>query len=334
MDLSLMSSRDITVYLKNVVDAESLLFQQRMVKEEAQKGLCYIEPACRTVEKPQKKQIYQPAEPKAPVDTSTMIGYVLGVVFFGALAIFSLLAMSYTVITGLGLLALSGCMEVIMIRGLKSGYEGRREYPQKKQEYDAAKYRYLTLLAEEEENYRRRSEEWQEEVTKAEQEHQLAKAAARDRYEGAVEQVNLLDKPIADTEAILEELYGLDIIFPKYRNLPAVCTFYEYFSSGRCSELSGPNGAYNMYESELRQNLIINKLDTIMGSLEGIRENQYILYTEIKKAASILPMISRDVAQMLDETKGIASSSAIASQCSEAAAKNAEALKYLALVKR
>jgi hypothetical protein len=56
----------------------------------------------------------------------------------------------------------------------------------------------------------------------------------------------------------------------------------EYLDSGRCSALEGPDGAYNLYESELRQNYIISKLDTIINQLDMIRENQYYLYTAMQ----------------------------------------------------
>lgn len=45
--------------------------------------------------------------------------------------------------------------------------------------------------------------------------------------------------------------------------------------------MTGPNGAYNLYELELRQNTVISPLNTIISNLEQIRQNQYILYNEL-----------------------------------------------------
>jgi hypothetical protein len=80
----------------------------------------------------------------------------------------------------------------------------------------------------------------------------------------------------------LNNLYNLDIIFPKYRNFLAVNQISEYIDSGRCSELEGANGAYNLYESELRQNIIIDKLETVINQLEQIKQNQFYIYQAMR----------------------------------------------------
>ena len=75
-------------------------------------------------------------------------------------------------------------------------------------------------------------------------------------------------------------MYSLDVIFPKYRNIIAVSSFYEYLLSGRCDKLEG---AYNIFESELRMNLIINKIDDVIKHLEKIEQHQYMLYSAIQE---------------------------------------------------
>lgn len=97
-----------------------------------------------------------------------------------------------------------------------------------------------------------------------------------------------LFESLSETRNVLSRLYESNIIYPKYRNMVAMCSIYEYFATGRCTELTGPNGAYNLYESELRQNTIINKLDTIINQLEAIKNNQYMLYTEMVKTNGML----------------------------------------------
>ena len=76
-------------------------------------------------------------------------------------------------------------------------------------------------------------------------------------------------------------LWNEGILFPKYNNYVAWSTMLEYFQSGRVNSLEGPDGAYNLYESELRSNIIIDKLDVIISDLYSIIDNQYILYTEL-----------------------------------------------------
>jgi len=88
------------------------------------------------------------------------------------------------------------------------------------------------------------------------------------------------------------KFYKLGIIHPKYQNFTCVATFYDYLDTGRCSILTGADGAYNLYENELRQNLIIDKLETVIDSLETIKNNQYRLYSLIQKTNEHLSEIS------------------------------------------
>ena len=85
-------------------------------------------------------------------------------------------------------------------------------------------------------------------------------------------------------EKSLKQLYDVNIIYPKYRNLIAIATIYEYFASGRCTELEGPNGAYNLYENELRANIIIGSLGQIISDLQQIKNGQFALYQELQNS--------------------------------------------------
>lgn len=82
----------------------------------------------------------------------------------------------------------------------------------------------------------------------------------------------------------LQELYDKNIIYPKYQNnLVAICMFSEYLQSRRCNTLEGPNGAYNIFESEIRLGLILGKLDEISSKLDQISNSQYMLYTALNQ---------------------------------------------------
>lgn len=86
-------------------------------------------------------------------------------------------------------------------------------------------------------------------------------------------EMELKEKVIApkeETKALLNKLYSLNIIFPKYRNFVAISQIYEYMLSGRCVELEGPHGAYNLFEDELRHNIIIYQLDQIINKLDEL----------------------------------------------------------------
>lgn len=88
-------------------------------------------------------------------------------------------------------------------------------------------------------------------------------------------------KPLAETQEVLKNLYSADVIYPKYRNLPALTSIYEYLITGRCEELTGPHGAYNLYEDEVRKDMIISQMNQVIQNLEQIKANQYKLYEEV-----------------------------------------------------
>ena len=101
-------------------------------------------------------------------------------------------------------------------------------------------------------------------------------------------QTNETNKKLARVENELKEslnkVYDKNVIYGKYRNFVAVATLYEYIDSGRCSELEGANGAYNLLESEIRADRIISSLNRIVTNLEDIKNNQYTLYKSIECA--------------------------------------------------
>lgn len=101
---------------------------------------------------------------------------------------------------------------------------------------------------------------------------------------------NILNDEITKSEELLKEtfkarneLYAYDIIFEKYRDVVALSSFYEYLMSGRCTSLEGADGAYNIYENEIRANRVIAQLDTVISSLDDIKQNQYMMYQELRK---------------------------------------------------
>lgn len=120
-----------------------------------------------------------------------------------------------------------------------------------------------------------------------------------------VKYTQLLELHNQTTEA-LDKLYSFDIIYPKYRNIIAVSSISEYFDSGRCDSFTGPNGAYNMYEDELKQNLIISNLEAINDNLESIKNNQYSLYEIMNDNLGYYNAINREItntdSQILDLT--------------------------------
>lgn len=65
-----------------------------------------------------------------------------------------------------------------------------------------------------------------------------------------------------------------------------MCSLYEYICAGRCSTLEGHEGAYNLYETEMRLDQIITRLDKVIANLGAIRENQFMLFSAIQDMKS------------------------------------------------
>lgn len=124
-----------------------------------------------------------------------------------------------------------------------------------------------------------------------------------------------LEARLSEASGLLKLAYSADIIFPKYRNLEAMTTMWEYFETGRCDSLQGPNGAYNLYESEVRSDAIINKLDIVSDKLDVISDqlsamqaNQYALYVAVEGIGTRLDSMSSTLDSVLQETRATKSS--------------------------
>lgn len=144
-------------------------------------------------------------------------------------------------------------------------------------------------------------------------------------------QINILNKKRVEVTEILKQLYDLNIIYPKYRNFVAVTTFYEYFESGRCNTLQGHEGAYNIYENEIRLNVIITKLDDIIERLDEIRSNQYAIHNAVCEGNRIANNIYQQAIKTSGKIDLISENSAITSYNSMITAKNTEIVKNIAV---
>lgn len=159
-----------------------------------------------------------------------------------------------------------------------------------------------------------------------------------------------LDREISTAEGLLSDLftkkhqlYGVGIIFGKYRDLAAITSFYEYLLSGRCETLDGANGCYNLYEAELRANIIINRLDEIGDSLECIKSNQYMLYSQLSEINTELSALNAATTAMLNGLRGtaevflehsavIAHNSAVSAYYSKVNAEIASSARYISMI--
>ena len=141
-------------------------------------------------------------------------------------------------------------------------------------------------------------------------------------------------------EQYLNPLYEKNIIHPKYRNLVAIASFVDYFETGRVDKFKGSDGAYNLFEQEIRANIIISELKQINESLEVIKKNQYALYNELKEAKEITKQIQEQQKTIVREIETcryqydeyIKKTTGIIAKNSEITARCSKAIKYLTIL--
>ena len=177
--------------------------------------------------------------------------------------------------------------------------------------------------------------------------------AAREKYEDLLKKQNaaensaknipttekakhlFLKEEIEIAEELLEkfykaqnEMYSCGIIFEKYRNFVAVSTFYEYISSSRCETLDGPDGAYNLYENEIRMNMVIGQLNQVIESLEEIKQNQYMIYSAVQETNKLLKSLNVSTSQMLGTLDRINEKADTMESYMSTIAENTEVIAY------
>lgn len=134
---------------------------------------------------------------------------------------------------------------------------------------------------------------------------------------------------LQQTQDLLQQYYNLDVVYPKYRGLVPICTIYEYIESGRCVSLTGSDGAYNLYERELRMNLIIDKLDTVIDKLDSIKKSQYMLYEAIQTSNEQIARLSNAVDNLQNTADSIERNTALSSYYNGITATNAAFMGWL-----
>lgn len=140
---------------------------------------------------------------------------------------------------------------------------------------------------------------------------------------------SLMRAPQTQTRDVLNQLYALDYIYPKYQNLPALTSMYEYFMTGRCDSLTGPHGAYNLYEDEVRKDMVISQLNSVLENLEKIRMNQYMLYQQLVEIKNNSIEIAEGIAYIAKTAEQIARLSAVNAYYQSVEATNSGVIAYL-----
>lgn len=335
MQMEFNDIKGLTEYLKTVSELEASVYQQEESVRQAKNSLELNSPD-HIYQMTTERLSARRANIKKPVDMSTTVPQPTAERALANFEVFFLVLAIGAFVMGLVFTeALGACFAIAAILFLP--YWAITHNRKKKVEETNRSRRsyYDSQVKRLREKYEKDQVEYKQLISENDAEFEEAKRRRDldiDKYPKAKAEISKLELPLEVSKETLQNLYDLDVIFPKYRNLIAVSTIYEYFASGRCTELTGPNGAYNLYESELRQNLIIGKLENIQSNLEQIKDNQYILYSEMSKANRSIEEINQDVRSLLTVANSSKASLDIAAKCAEATQKNTEALKYLNLI--
>ena len=138
-----------------------------------------------------------------------------------------------------------------------------------------------------------------------------------------------LKKSIGTTKSAINALYSINIIHPKYRDMVAVCSFYDYFDTGRCNAFTGPGGAYDTYETDLRFNRIENKLDVIISKLDEIIANQQYLGMLIRESNNALYRIEQQNKALLNSSNEIKENTELIEYNTRCSAQSSAVMEHL-----
>lgn len=273
-------------YLRNIKDLEIACYQQERLMQELKQQPVATKRTIAALEK-HLKQDKAPEKPASQISMVIVTIIIIGIPLFaliGALLGFILaiiLRILLAVFTSMTLFespwkpylfwgAIVGAIAVVIIGAIdmnKDEEKKRKNYPEEYEKYQTRQQRDKDLILL---KTRQLETILPREIEKSEQAYKA-------------------------TKDLLKKYYNLGFLYPKYHGMVPVCTIYEYLESGRCFSLVGHEGAYNLYESELRMNTIIGKLDDIIIRLDDISDNQQLLVQEIRKSNSRIDNICQSL---------------------------------------
>lgn len=114
----------------------------------------------------------------------------------------------------------------------------------------------------------------------------------------------------AEVKSTLNELYNLRIdgvlcLHPNYMGLIPISIIYGYFDTGRCSQLQGHEGAYNLYEDEKMKGMIISKLDTVSQQLGQLNNTMVYVGKAIEECNERLSELESSSERMISSVNSM-----------------------------
>lgn len=251
----LATSKDITNYLKHVFDLEKMLYQQNEILEHLRDSIGSVNYQMKL-----EPEIYQEKRPSVVggIITSIVCAFFAILVYYGYAFLKSPEggAPRWFLNIMLGIIGIFVCFMVGGIILVVSNVVQTQSYNQ------------------------------QVRITNQENIEEIQRYRKNLLEKGKVlnDEYALLADERKKTKAVLNKFYSTNVIYPKYRSLPAIASLFEYMLSERCYGLTGHEGAYNLYENELRLGHIISTLDSISSDIKEIKQNQRMLYDVVSES--------------------------------------------------
>lgn len=112
------------------------------------------------------------------------------------------------------------------------------------------------------------------------------------------------------TNNTLEMLYNLRLdgvlcLHPNYQGLVTISIIYGYFDTGRCTQLQGHEGAYNLYEDEKMKGMIINKLDIVTQQLGKLNTAMIYVTKAIESCNESLSYMEKSSNKLIESVKNM-----------------------------
>ena len=94
-------------------------------------------------------------------------------------------------------------------------------------------------------------------------------------------EISKLRQKLVKSENVLEQMYGINIVYKSYRGFANVCAIYDYLASGTANTLPE---AYRILIHHIDAGVIITNLEAINDKLTQIMYNQRLTYDAIVDA--------------------------------------------------
>ncbi len=326
-----MASDALKEYLGIVIDMEQNIYLQKELCREIAEEIVQLQTPKTIIDPPLPTK---PPAPSLPAKPNTHESFGLGSIIGGCIVCFFVGGVGGFILGSIihNIFPLLLCFVLPIWWGITrvqsnntTSHENYERYQAYERECEAVKAEHQ----KKEEQYQQKVKEYQAEVEK----NQLLRI--QDEAERKVKTVFLeqqkgeVEKALATSEEHLQAIYQKDIIHPKYRTFAIVCSLQDYISTGICTTLEGPDGAYKLFEEHMRLDRISTKLDVIIVQLEKIRDNQFMLYSALQESNRLLGQILSSMHQMSSDlgdfySSSIRSANQLHTQVSEIVSQNAQ----------